>query len=116
LHLTSGRYKGTLQTVSIDGGAEIPVMYPPYTVEIPVDSAGQHMVDLTLYGHRRNSFGAVHSTDSQDCWWSYAPKGWKTEGERWSYEYVLIEEGVMSAPEIAAKVTEECEGGKRDGS
>ncbi len=97
VQIRSSQYKGALQTVSIDGGKEIPMIYPPYTVAMDVP-AGKHMVDITLYGHRRNSFGPLHLTDLNESW--IGPDAWRSEGEKWSYEYMIVEEGIMTSPLI----------------
>lgn len=98
LEICSSYYSGAMQEVSIDGGKPIPMIYPPYTTEIPALAAGHHRVDLTLYGHRGNGFGPVHLTDKKEGW--IGPKAWRTEGDRWGYEYMLKEIGVIIAPKI----------------
>ena len=97
LRVHSSFYKGVLQSVSIDGGKEIPAAFPPYEARFAV-GAGKHTVDIKLYGHRRNGFGAVHNADLEDHYIS--PRKWRTEGERWCYDYMLCEEGIMTTPEI----------------
>jgi hypothetical protein len=101
LCIRSSYYKGAMQAVSVDGGNQLPVIYPPYTAELGAVEEGKHIVDLTLYGHRRNGFGAIHNADLEDHYIS--PRKWRTEGERWCYEYMIIEEGIMVAPEILEK-------------
>ncbi|MBQ8231416.1 MAG: hypothetical protein IJZ34_05765 [Lachnospiraceae bacterium] len=98
LSVHSSYYKGVLQSVSIDGGKEIPAVYPPYVARLGAVEAGKHTVDIKLYGHRRNGFGAVHNADLEDHYIS--PKKWRTDGERWCYDYMLCEEGIITTPEI----------------
>jgi len=98
LAIRSGRYKGVLQTVSMDEGEEISLIYPPYTVELGYVEPGNHMVNLTLYGHRRNSFGPVHLTDLKERW--IGALAWRSQGEKWTYDYMLAEEGVLCTPQI----------------
>ncbi|MBQ8232336.1 MAG: hypothetical protein IJZ34_10490 [Lachnospiraceae bacterium] len=98
LRVRSGCYRGALQTINLDGKKEIPIIYPPYAAEILEVREGTHVMNLTLYGHRRNSFGPVHLTDLKEQW--IGPMAWRSEGEKWCYEYMLCEEGVMTAPEI----------------
>jgi len=62
---------------------------------------------MTLYGHRRNSFGPVHLADLKERW--IGNKAWKSECERWCYEYMLCEEGIMTAPDIRLEQKEERE-------
>lgn len=98
LSFRSSHYRGALQSVSIDGREAIPVIYPPYTVDLGEVSAGNHTVDITLYGHRRNSFGPVHLTDLEDRW--IGPRAWRSVGEKWCYDYKICEEGILSTPTI----------------
>ena len=98
LTFRSSHYRGALQTVSVDGGAEVPVIYPPYTVSLGAPEAGQHTVNVTLYGNRRNSFGPVHLADLKDTW--IGPNAWRSEGDRWCYDYKIAEEGILSTPVI----------------
>ena len=92
----SSHYRGALQSVSIDGKEAIPVIYPPYTVDLGEVSSGEHILDITLYGHRRNSFGPVHLADLEDKW--IGPRAWRSEGERWCYDYKICEEGILTTP------------------
>jgi len=96
LTLRSSQYRGVLQTAALDGGEELGVIYPPYTVNLGRPAAGQHTVDLTLYGHRRNGFGPVHKTDLCDP--GIGPNAWRTAGEGWSYGYLLCQEGILTEP------------------
>lgn len=102
LTLRSSQYRGVLQTAALDGGKEEAVIYPPYTVCLGTVPAGEHTVDLTLYGHRRNSFGPVHLTDLVDRW--IGPNAWRSEGDRWCYDYRLCEEGVLTTPVITEQL------------
>ena len=101
LTLRSSQYRGALQKVSVDGGEEIPVIYAPYTVSLGQPAAGEHRIDLTLYGHRRNSFGPVHLADLAETW--IGPNAWRSEDEKWCYDYRICEEGILSTPVITEK-------------
>lgn len=101
LTLRSSHYRGALQKVSVDGGEAEAVIYPPYTVSLGSVPAGEHVIDLTLYGHRRNSFGPVHLADLKETW--IGPGAWRSEGDRWCYDYKICEEGILSTPEIIEK-------------
>ena len=101
LTLRSSHYRGALQKVSVDGGKAEAVIYPPYTVSLGSVPAGEHVIDLTLYGHRRNSFGPVHLADLKETW--IGPGAWRSEGDRWCYDYKICEEGILSTPEIVEK-------------
>lgn len=98
LRVRSSQYKGVLQEVCLDQKKPVPMIYPPYTVELGTVEAGTHTMDFTLYGHRRNSFGPVHLTDLKNSW--IGPSAWRSTGDWWCYEYMICEEGIMTAPEI----------------
>ncbi len=104
LQLRSSQYRGSLQTVSVDEGKENPVIYPPYTVSLGTVNEGRHMLHLTLYGNRQNAFGPVHLTDLKERWIS--PEAWRSEGEKWCYEYMTKELGILTAPEVVQEKQE----------
>lgn len=98
LFLRSGYYIGAMQEAGIDEKAPVPNIYPPYTTELGMVKSGEHMVDITLYGSRQNSFGPVHLADLNEKW--IGPKAWHTTGDKWCYEYMLNQEGIMTSPEM----------------
>ena len=77
------------------------MIYPPYTATFEAVAAGEYTLDITLYGHRRNGFGPVHMTDLEDRW--IGPRSWRTEGEKWCYDYRICEEGILTTPQIVEK-------------
>lgn len=89
-------YRGALMKVSLDGGKQEYLVYPPYQLELGRLAAGEHRISLTLFGHRRNGFGPVHLADLAARW--IGPEAWRTEGDSWCYDYMLCEEGVLSTP------------------
>lgn len=107
LSVRSSQYKGAMQSVKLSDGCgrcsteEIPVIYPPYTATFEAVAAGEYTLDITLYGHRRNGFGPVHMTDLEDRW--IGPRAWRTEGEKWCYDYRICEEGILTTPQIVEK-------------
>ena len=98
LKLRSSQYRGSLQTVSVEGNEEHPVIYPPYTVDLGKVDEGMHQIDVTLFGNRRNGFGPVHLTDLKERW--IGPDAWRTVGEKWCYDYRICEVGILTTPEI----------------
>ncbi|MBR3780514.1 MAG: hypothetical protein IKK63_04840 [Clostridia bacterium] len=95
------RYRGALISVSIDGETKGKIVYPPYHLEIDGLGAGNHKIDITLFGNRFNGFGAVHLTDNKHSW--HGPGAWRSDEECWSYEYVLRDVGILARPIIKAK-------------
>ncbi len=98
LRIRSSQYRGVLQTAALDDGEEQSLFLPPYTAQLGAPAAGDHTVHLTLYGHRRNGFGPVHLADRADKW--FGPIAWRSTGDRWCYDYRVVEEGVLTTPEI----------------
>ena len=98
LSIRSGYYVGAMQEVSIDNAEKMPIIYPPYTVELGKVEAGEHRIDLNFYGHRYNSFGPLHLADREEHY--VGPNVWRTTGDKWCYEYMVKETGIIVAPEI----------------
>jgi hypothetical protein len=101
LVISSPRYKGSLQSVCVDGGEKKPLVFSPYITSLGKLSAGEHIIELTLYGHRRNGFGPLHLADLKETW--IGPNAWVSDGQKWCYDYVLTEEGVLSTPTVSEK-------------
>lgn len=89
-------YRGAAVKVAVDDRAAELAAYPPYSVALGELPAGEHCLHITLLGHRRNGFGAVHLADSAREW--IGPDAWRSTGDAWTYEYRLREMGLLSAP------------------
>lgn len=100
IEVTTPQYRGALVKVLIDGEDKGNIAFSPNTLRIKGLSKGVHKLDIKLYTHRFNSFGAVHNADSALDW--HGPNAWRTENESWTYEYRLKEVGVLSAPVVKA--------------
>lgn len=91
-------YSGAVTDIFVDKKHIGEIIYPPYKLIINGLDAGEHEIAIKLYTNRRNSFGAVHLADRKCCW--IGPNAWREDGCRWSYEYLLRNIGVLSAPII----------------
>lgn len=91
-------YRGALVSVNVDGGEEKKSVYPPYDVLFEGLSEGKHTVNMTLFGNRNNCFSALHQSD-RSLWWK-GPQMWKTSGDSFTYEYNLVEMGILASPVI----------------
>jgi hypothetical protein len=96
--LEASHYRNPLLTVCVDGGDKGRIVYAPYRVDLGVLSPGAHVIEITAFGNRYNTFGALHNADYGDRW--AGPNAWRTEGARWSYEYQLSETGLLTAPRL----------------
>jgi len=99
LEIKSSNYRGSLISVSIDGNPAGIIAYAPYKVVLENVKSGKHIVELTLFGNRYNTFGALHNTDTADLW--YGPNYWRSLGDAWCYEYRLKDTGILSSPVIS---------------
>ena len=79
-------------------GQEGHIVYAPYKLCFRDVPAGKHTLELTLLGHRHNSFGPVHLADEKDLW--IGPNAWRSVGEKWTESYRLKPMGITSAPRI----------------
>lgn len=91
-------YRGTLTSIFVDGKERGDIIYPPYELDIDSLSEGLHDVAVKLYLHRYNCFGPLHMTEVNHKW--HGPGAWRTVGDSWSYEYILRQTGLLTAPRI----------------
>ena len=91
-------YRGALIKVFCDGKEAGHIIDPPYTLTIKDLSDGEHTITLELFIHRYNTFGPVHLVNEKESW--HGPGAWRSDGDNWSYQYVLRRTGVLKSPEI----------------
>jgi len=91
------RYTGALVTAKLDGKDVGRIVFAPYRLEIEGLPAGEHLLELTLYNTRVNSFSALHCCGNID--WK-GPGYWYTKGKDFSYEYQLFQNGILKSPVI----------------
>lgn len=98
LKIHSSFYRGALISAAVDGECVGKIVYNPYTVMANDVKKGKHTVELTLFGNRHNSFGALHNCDRSFRW--FGPGAWYTTGDSFSYEHQIKEMGILSSPVI----------------
>ncbi len=96
--LHANQYRGALIGVTVDGKRLGSIVYPPYDFKVSGLEGREHEVVLTLFGNRHNSFSPVHLCDKTVRW--FGPDGWRTRGDKWSYEYNLKPLGILKSPEV----------------
>ena len=96
LEVTVPQYRGSAVRVTVDGKDSKMVVFQPYRAIFEGLDAGKHTVDVKLYIPRTNGFGPVHLADGNHPY--HSPGVWRTSGDSWTYEYRLLEEGIISAP------------------
>jgi len=93
------QYRAALYSVSVDGDEPTIGAFAPYVVTRDNLSKGKHTVQATLYINRTNAFSHLHCSDPT---LSYpGPTAWRTDGDRWCYEYRLKPEGLLVTPRLA---------------
>lgn len=90
-------YRGALIRVLVDGEDKGIIAFSPYKLNIEGLSAGKHKVEFVLYGTRINTFGGMHNVVRPK--WT-GPNFWRSEGDRWCYEYLLKDTGILASPII----------------
>ncbi len=82
----------------LDGKKQGLIAFSPYRLMTEPLPAGRHKLDVTAYGNRVNTFGALHNSDMEDN--RSAPDYWRTTGCGWSYEYCIRPMGILKTPVI----------------
>lgn len=100
LSVTADYYNGALISARLDGREAGRIVLPPYTLTVPEVTAGEHLLELTLYASRINTFGALHLC--RPVSWK-GPGMWYQEGSGWAYEYQLTDVGLMKKPVLTLR-------------
>lgn len=96
LNLEVSHYRGALLEIFLDGENKGALFMAPYRINLGKVDEGLHEITIKVYGNRSNTFGVVHNADRTEAW--YGPNLWRTEGNKWSYEYQLEQMGVLTTP------------------
>ena len=103
-------YNGALIGVRLDGKDAGEIVLPPYELTVPNVTEGKHILELTLYASRVNTFGALHACVP---WGWKGPSMWYTEGNAWAYEYQTQDVGIMKKPVLKLCKKNKVEKGER---
>ena len=96
LKVCASDYRGALIGAKLNGKEIGKIVYPPYCVYENDVENGSHLLELTLFTHRYNTFGPIHLVNEKESW--HGPDAWRSTDENWSYEYVLRKVGILKAP------------------
>jgi len=96
LVIEAPHYKGAVIKVKLDSRDVGYTAFAPYRVNCGEIAAGEHLLEITVFGHRFNSFGSVHNANLTEDW--QGPNAWRTTGIQWSYEYQLKPMGILTTP------------------
>lgn len=99
LTIRINEYRGALIRVRFDGEDKGIIAFDPFELNIGGVSAGEHDVEITLFGNRANTFGALHVSGDKLAYegW-YGPNMWYLRKDQWTYDYHFYETGIMSSP------------------
>jgi hypothetical protein len=93
--LEISKYRAPLISIQVNGEDYGKIVFAPY--KLPLGNlTGHNTIDITVYGNRVNSFGAIHNCDENTQW--FGPSAWRSHGSSFSYEYQLKRCGILSAP------------------
>ena len=88
------RFEGAL--VKLIGCEEKLVAFEPYQGEV------ENLQEMEVVLTARNTFGPLHQIPKKSM--AYGPGNFMTEGEEWSDDYQLYEQGLLESPVIRRKI------------
>ncbi|MBT9777991.1 hypothetical protein GPL15_15935 [Clostridium sp. MCC353] len=98
LTVAVNKFSSPLIRVDYQGRKQGIIAFSPYELTTEPVEKGETCIEITAFGNRINTFGALHNCDSGDN--KAAPDYWRTTGCAWSYEYCLRPSGILKAPVI----------------
>ena len=99
LFLEIPQFRSPVITVAVDGARAGRIAFSPYRLSLGVLSPGLHTVDITVYGNRFNTFGALHNWNPHLVWQG-GPDSYFTTGDHWRYAYHLRQTGILAPPQL----------------
>lgn len=101
LRLRLGLFSAPCVTAELDGKRVANLSLSPSECDLGFLAEGEHILDLTVYPSRINSFGTFHLNDASVIW--FGPQAWRSTGMRWSRTYRLTPTGLLSEPHVFAE-------------
>lgn len=98
------QFAAPLLRVELDGKPAGPqglgkIAFQPHTLDLGIlDPKRDYKLSITAVGCRDHAFGAVHLPDGLTKW--YGPDTWRTNGDKWAYEYTIRKAGLLTAPRL----------------
>lgn len=84
--------------VTLDGVEKGYIALSPYQLNLGKVGKGKHVIAVTAFGNRINTFGAVHNCNHTEHW--IGPDAWRSTGASWAYEYQLKKSGILVSPVV----------------
>ncbi len=98
LKLEIPQFRCPVIKIALDGVDKGYIALSPYTLELGEVKEGRHVISITAFGNRVNTFGPIHNCNHTEQW--IGPKAWRTEGAAWAYEYQLKRSGILVSPRV----------------
>ena len=98
LRLKLGRFSAPCVTAELDGKRIANLSLSPSEADLGLLAPGEHILDITVYPSRINSFGTFHLNDRSVIW--FGPQAWRSSGMRWTRTYRLEPSGLLSEPHL----------------
>ena len=98
LRLEITRFRCPLMKIALDGEQKGYIAFSPYFLELGEVEAGNHIISITAFGNRVNTFGPIHNCNHTEHW--IGPDAWRSEGAAWAYEYQLKKTGILISPRV----------------
>jgi hypothetical protein len=99
LKVRLGLFRTPCIVAKLDGERVGNISLAPYEADLGYLSEGEHTLELEISASRINTFGPLHITDAFTSLW-YGPDAWRTNGDRWSYDYHIKKSGLITAPQL----------------
>ena len=75
------------------------IAFEPHILDLgDLDPDTSYKLRVTTVGNRDHAFGALHLPRGLTKW--YGPDAWRTNGDKWTYEYAIQDMGLLAAPRI----------------
>lgn len=97
LRVRVSKFRCPLVKADVDGAEGKVIAFSPYEAELSCHGRKQTL-QLTAYGNRVNTFGAIHNCKDTENW--FGPNAWRSTDDQWAYEYQLKPTGILKAPQI----------------
>ena len=98
LRLRLGLFSAPCVTAELDGKRIANLSLSPSEADLGLLAPGEHILDITVYPSRINSFGTFHLNDRSVIW--FGPQAWRSSGMRWTRTYRLEPCGLLSEPHL----------------
>ncbi len=101
LKLEITQFRCPVIKVALDGEEKGYIAFSPYSLELGEVEEGRHVISITAFGNRVNTFGPIHNCNHTEHW--IGPDAWRSEGAAWAYEYQLKKTGILVSPRVTIR-------------